>query len=137
MKKLLFLIPLLLAFTPPTEQPLHVSRYLNLIESNATTISNMFDIPKELILAQAAQETGFGTSYVCQHYCNHFGIKNGFYDSQFECFLRYAEILTSLPCYRNFQPKTLEDWLNALTCCGYAADPNYTQSLKLIIQKYL
>lgn len=138
MKRLIFLlIPLLFCSTsPPIEQPMHVYRYLNLIENDATTISNMFGIPKALIVAQASQESGFGTSYICLHYCNHLGIKNGFYDSQFECFLRYAEILVSSKCYRNLQPKTIDDWMDTLVCCGYAGDHNYTKSLRLIIQKY-
>lgn len=134
---LLLIIPLIFAFTPPTEQPPHVSRYLNLIENDAQTISRMFGIPKELIIAQSCQETGFGTSFICLHYCNFFGIKNGFYDSQFECFLRYAEILVSSKCYQNLQPKSLDDWLDALECCHYASDINYTNNLRLIIQKYL
>lgn len=139
--KTLFFICLLLPFATqsgtPTENNLHVYRYLNLIESDVTIISNMFGIPKQLIQAQAAQESGFGTSYICQHYCNHVGIKNGFFDSQFECFLRYAEILVSSKCYQNLQPKSLEEWLEALVCCGYASDSNYTKSLKIIIEKYL
>jgi len=139
MKTLFFILFLpfsLQSGTIPTEQNLHVYRYLNLIESDATTISRMFGIPKELIIAQAMQETGFGTSYICQHYCNHFGIKNGFFDTQFECFLRYAEILVSSKCYRNLQPKTLDEWLDALVCCGCASDPNYTTSLKMLIRSY-
>ena len=138
MKRLIFLlIPLLFCSTsPPIEQPMHVYRYLNLIENDATTISNMFGIPKALIIAQSCQETGFGTSFICNHYCNFFGIKNGFYDSQFECFLRYAEILVSSKCYRNLQPKTLDDWFSALDCCHYAGDVDYTKRLKQIIEKY-
>ena len=140
--KTLFFIFLFIPFatqsgTPPTENNLHVYRFLALIEEDATVIANMFKIPKELIIAQSCQETGFGTSFICTHYCNYFGIKNGFYDSRFECFLRYAEILVSSKCYRNLQPKSLEEWLDALTCCGYASDVNYTQSIKLIIQKYI
>jgi len=134
---LIFAFPFALqSGTPPQEQFAHVYRYLNLIESDATTISRMFGIPKELIISQAMQESGFGTSYICNHYCNHLGIKNGFFDSQFECFLRYAEILVSSKCYQNLQPKTIDEWMDALVCCGYATDPNYTTSLKIIIQTY-
>lgn len=140
--KTLFFICLFIPFatqsgTPPTENNLHVYRFLALIEEDATVIANMFGIPKELILAQSCQETGFGTSFICTHYCNYFGIKNGFYDSRFECFLRYAEILVSSKCYRNLQPKNLEEWFAALECCYYASDTNYTNNLRLIIQKYL
>lgn len=135
MKKLLLIIPFLMAFKP-IEPPKNVTDYLKSIDQDAQWISDLYKIPKELILSQACQESGFGTSYNCQMFCNHFGIQGSIYDNQIECFVDYARVLT-LPCYENLQPKTLDEWLEALECCHYATDSTYTESLKLIITKYL
>ena len=120
----------------PAEPPKRVADYLKSIDHDAQWISDLYKIPKELILSQACQESGYGTSDNCLIYCNHFGIQGGIYDNQIECFVDYARVLT-LPCYDNLQPKTLDEWLLALECCNYAGDKNYTQSLRIIIEKYI
>lgn len=120
----------------PAENPPHVTAYLKSIEQDAQWISDLYGIPKKIILAQGCQESGFGTSYNCQMFCNHFGIQGSIYDNQIECFVDYARVLT-LPCYENLQPKTIEEWLEALECCHYASDENYTKSLKIIIENYI
>jgi flagellum-specific peptidoglycan hydrolase FlgJ len=135
MKTLLLTIIFLMAFKN-AEPPKRVADYLKSIDQDAQWISDLYGIPKELIQAQGCQESGYGTSDNCVIYCNHFGIQGGIYDNQIECFVDYARVLT-LPCYNNLQPKSLEEWLDALECCTYATDSNYTKSLRLIITKYL
>ena len=129
-----------MAFTP-AENPPHVTAYLKSIELDVQFISDLYGIPKQLIYAQSCQETGFGTSAICQERCNFFGVKEGndfkHYDSKVESFIDYAKILNSSKCYQNLQPETLQEWLDALACCGYASDENYTKSLYIIINKYL
>lgn len=129
-----------MAFTP-AENPPHVTAYLKSIQLDVEFISALYGIPKQIIASQSCQETGFGTSAICQERCNHFGVKeNGefkYYDSKVESFVHYAKILNSSKCYQNLQPQTVGEWLEALTCCGYASDSTYAESLKMIITKYL
>jgi len=144
MKKL-FILALLLLFCSATPnrgtslmqcQNKKVSLFLNSIWSDAELIAHLYGIPLELILAQSCQETGFGLSKKCQQNCNYFGVQHGNYDNKTESFFDYGRVLT-LPCYENLQPKTLEEWLAALECCGYAGDKNYTKSLRKIIAKWI
>ena len=128
MKKL-FILGLLLLFTSATPDRRgttlmnchnkKVSLFLNHIWTDAELISRLYDIPLELILAQSCQEMGFGKSKKCQENCNYFGIEGGFYGSKLDSFFDYGRVL-SLPCYQNLQPKTLQEWFNALECCHYA-----------------
>jgi flagellum-specific peptidoglycan hydrolase FlgJ len=103
----------------------------------AQFIENVYGIPLELTIAQACQESGFGTSRKALQQCNYFGIKGYKFASKEECFLKYADILTCLPCYQNLQPKTIEQWFDALDCCYYSGDKHYKTRLKKIIEKYL
>ena len=114
-----------------------VAIFVNSVWNIAEEIEIIYGIPLELTIAQAAQESGFGTSNLALNECNYFGIKGYKFASREECFLKYADILTALPCYTNLQPKTLEDWFKALECCGYAGDTQYTKRLKRIIDNYL
>ena len=114
-----------------------VSTYINSIWNIAEEIEVIYGIPLELTIAQGCQESGFGTSNLALNECNHLGIKGFKFASKEECFLKYADILTALPCYTNLQPRTLDDWFNALECCGYAGDIHYTKRLKRIINDYL
>jgi len=140
MKTLLLTIIFLMAFSP-VDSPKNVTDYLQSIELDVEFISALYGIPKEIIYSQSCQETGFGSSEICNEKCNYFGVKEGeeykTYDSKIESFIHYAKILNSSKCYQNLQPESVEEWLESLDCCHYATDSNYTKSLRLIITKYL
>jgi flagellum-specific peptidoglycan hydrolase FlgJ len=91
-----------------------------------------------LILAQAAQESGWGTSKQSTQNCNYFGVrrkdKYERYSCQFESFVDYGAFVMGAECYRGCE--NLGDWLIALECCGYAGDKHYTKRLLRIIDKY-
>ena len=145
MKKLtlIFLLFFLSSFTTKRAQILcniendKVSVFINSIWDIAQFVEDVYQIPIELTIAQACQESGFGTSNLCRNECNYFGIKYFKFNSKEECFLKYADILTAKACYQNLQPKNLQDWFEALECCGYAGDKQYTKRLEKIIKKYL
>lgn len=93
MKKLsiLALLLLLCSATPPTKtasisvcKNKKVSLFLNRVWKDAELIAFLYNIPLELVLAQTCQETGYGTSDLCQEDCNYFGIQGGNYDSKME-----------------------------------------------------
>lgn len=102
-------------------------------------VSQQYNIPEPIIMAQAIQESGFGTSNLAINHCNHLGIRGNHkyrhYDNETNCFNHYGRVLNQ-KCYRNLQPKTVDEWLQALVCCGYAADSIYVVHLKQIIQQY-
>lgn len=115
----------------------HVSIYINSIWEDAQFIENVYNIPLELVIAQSCLETNYGRSNLCLNHCNYFGIQGFKFYSKSECFIKYADILTCLPCYANLQPKTLDEWLIALDSCGYAEKHAYIKDLKRIIKTYL
>jgi flagellum-specific peptidoglycan hydrolase FlgJ len=115
----------------------HVSIYINSIWNDAQFIENVYGIPIELVIAQSCLETNYGRSNLCQNHCNYFGIQGFKFYSKSECFIKYGDMLTCLPCYANLQPKTLEQWYDALICCNYAEGKPYVNQLKRIINDYL
>ncbi len=115
-----------------------VSTFFNRIWNDAVFVSTEYKIPIALVLAQAAQETGFGTSKNCVNNNNYFGVRRckqyETYSCRYESFVDYASNVLGADCYKGCT--TLQDWFNALECCKYASDPNYIKQLNQIIKKY-
>ncbi len=115
-----------------------VSLFFNRIWNDAVFVSNEYKIPIALVLAQSAQETGFGTSKNCVHNNNFFGVrrcgKYEMYSCKFESFVDYGAKVLGQDCYKGCV--TLQDWFTKLECCGYAGDAKYTKRLKKIIETY-
>jgi flagellum-specific peptidoglycan hydrolase FlgJ len=115
-----------------------VSTFFNRIWEDALFVSQEYKIPIALVLAQAAQETGFGTSKNCRENNNFFGVRRckqyESYSCKFESFVDYASNVLGADCYANCT--NLNDYFTALECCGYASDKNYIKSLKKIIEKH-
>lgn len=115
-----------------------VSLFFNRIWDDALFVSTEYKIPIALVLSQAAQESGWGTSELCRHNNNYFGVKHcGKYQSyncKFESFEDYALNVLGADCYNGCA--TLQDWFDRLECCHYASDKGYVKSLKKIIEKH-
>jgi len=117
----------------------------------------LFGIPASLILAQAAQETGYGSSLLAQESKNYFGIKGEgkvygttevipgvgsvaiedefrTYSSKFGSFWDHAQVL------RDEYPQTVgtppEEGAVALQIGGYATDPDYSANLLGLIEAH-
>lgn len=148
------LYPYSLVITTPTYQPFIMERpsiingkvpsYIYKILPSIYPVLNTNTPPACIIIAQAIQESGFGKSNLAQRYNNHLGIrrriKRGIYkyrnyETLEGCFKSYASIFDQ-PCYKNLQPKTVEEWYEALECCHYAKDSKYTLRLEQLIIKY-
>lgn len=115
-----------------------VSTFFNRIWNDAVYVSENYKIPIALVLAQAAQESGWGTSKNCRNNNNYFGVrrcgKYEVYSCRFESFVDYAAKVLGADCYKGCT--TLNEYFTALECCGYAADKCYTKRLKRIIETY-
>lgn len=115
-----------------------VSIFFNRIWEDAVFVSENYKIPIALVLAQAAQETGFGTSKNCRLNNNYFGVrrcgKYEFYSCKFESFVDYGAKVLGAECYKGCA--TLNDYFDRIECCHYASDKGYTKRLKSIIEKY-
>jgi len=115
-----------------------VSVFFNRIWDDALFVSTEYKIPIALVLAQSAQETGFGTSKVCLLNNNYFGVRRckqyEVYACKFESFVDYANNVLGAECYKGCN--TLQDWFTALECCHYASDKGYVKRLKKIIEKH-
>lgn len=131
-------------------------QFIQTLLPGALEASRRTGLDPRLILAQAAQETGWGRSAPGNNY---FGIKshgkgggqtfttheviNGKrvkindsfrrYDSPSDSALGYAEFLQANPRYRNMlSADGLDAQLEALGKSGYATDPNYARSVGAI-----
>ena len=123
-------------------------------------------IPASIKMAQALLESQSGQSELAVNANNHFGIKckndwNGniyYYEDDDKneegdivpsCFRSYAtpsesyidhsEFLLSRPRYKELFSLSKSDymgWAQGLKRCGYATDPNYTDRLIKIVQKF-
>lgn len=116
-----------------------VAYFINHILEDAQRVSKEKDIPLELILAQCCLESGYGTSRLSIQQCNYLGIRPGgkyaTYQGISECLDHYGRVLCQ-PCYENLQPKSLDEWIDALECCHYASSTEYRSKLKWIIHKF-
>ncbi len=115
-----------------------VSTFFNRIWEDALFVSQEYKIPIALVLSQAAQETGFGTSKNCIQNNNYFGVrrcgKYEQYSCRYESFIDYGNNVLGQDCYKGCV--TLNDWFDKLVCCNYAGDAAYTKRLNQIIRQY-
>ena len=120
---------------------------------------NRYNIPASITLAQGILESGNGESRLATEGKNHFGIKchdnwNGKTileddDKKGECFRKYDKVLES---YRDhslfltergrysflfeYKRTDYKSWAKGLKEAGYATNPNYSQLLINLIEKY-
>lgn len=116
-----------------------VSIFINSVYKDAKRIEKDYGVPVALVIAQAAQETGFGKSRLCKEDNNYFGIRrnheNMRYETKAQSFTDYGGVM-SQRCYNVLTPKNLDEWLRALNLCNYAGHKEYTKKLNSIILKY-
>ena len=115
-------------------------------------------IPASIILAQAALESGNGTSRLAVEANNHFGIKCHNWqgpiirhddDFKKECFRSYEDAAESFSDHSDFlryndryaflfdlDPSDYKGWAHGLKKAGYATDPLYAEKLIKIIEDY-
>ena len=134
--------------------------FLNKTWDAALAAENKYGIPALAMIAQSAQETGFGKSIVGNMY---FGIKAGTswigkkqllwtheyingvytrvqawfraYDNAEQSFDDYAHFISSNPRYQNALQYTdnPEQYITEVAKAGYATDPKYADSIISII----
>ena len=79
-----------------------VSIFINSIYKDAKRIEKDYGVPVALVIAQAAQETGFGKSRLCQEDNNYFGIRRNHeymkYTNKAQSFTDYGGVM-SQRCY--------------------------------------
>ena len=113
-----------------------VSTYLPYAQS----VSQQTGLPTDYILAQAAEESGWGSSNAAINGNNYFGISPGgslaSYSSTAEGFQAFANLLSS-PRYAGISSAVTNGPLaigQALTTAGYnTADPNYASNIASIV----
>jgi flagellum-specific peptidoglycan hydrolase FlgJ len=116
-----------------------VSIFINKVYKDAKRIEKDYGVPVALVIAQAAQETGWGKSKLCQENNNYFGIRrnheNMRYETKAQSFTDYGGVM-SQRCYNVLTPKNLNEWYRALEFCNYAGHKEYAKKLNSIILKY-
>ena len=97
-------------------------------------------IPKELIVAQAVIETGWGKSRFANESNNLFGIQSGLKEFKTKCdsVADYIRIINEVPAYAEFREMRQDGITDALllarTLKRWAEDPNYTDLIEDVIQ---
>jgi Bax protein len=97
-------------------------------------------IPKELIVAQAVIETGWGKSRFANESNNLFGIQSGLKEFKTKCdsVADYIRIINEVPAYAEFREMRQDGITDALllarTLKMWAEDPNYTDLIEDVIQ---
>ena len=97
-------------------------------------------IPKELIVAQAVIETGWGKSRFANEANNLFGIQSGLKEFKTKCdsVADYIRIINEVPAYAEFREMRQDGVTDALllarTLKRWAEDPNYTDLIEDVIQ---
>jgi len=116
-----------------------VSIFINSVYKDAKRIEKDFGVPVALVIAQAAQETGWGKSKLCQENNNYFGIRRNHehmrYETKAQSFSDYGGVMTQR-CYNVLTPKNLDEWYRALEFCNYAGHKKKEKKLNSIIFKY-
>lgn len=132
--------------------------YIDEYSSIAMEQMDEYGIPASITLAQGLLESSAGRSRLAKEGNNHFGIKchadwKGETmlrddDAPDECFRVYSSASDSFKDHSNFLQRTrykplysLEitdyaGWAKGLSKCGYATDPNYSDKLISIIERY-
>ena len=117
----------------------HVSMFFNRYWNKAKAVEAKYNVPFQLVLAQMALESGFGSSSFAKERCNFLGIKfegkYAYFKSVEDCLDVYGRVLNQR-CYKGIQPGTVDEWLESLKCCGYATSKQYQSKLLFIIKKY-
>ncbi len=143
------------AFAPEMTAEEYIEKYKN----DAITEMLTYKIPASITLAQGMFESRLGNSPLAKEANNHFGIKchsswtGETYiqddDSKNECFRKYSTALESYSDHSRFikngsryhflfELKTTDykGWAKGLKQAGYATDPNYSQRLISLIERY-
>ena len=97
-------------------------------------------IPKELVVAQAVIETGWGKSRFANESNNLFGIQSGLKEFKTKCdsVADYIRIINEVPAYAEFREMRQDGVTDALllarTLKMWAEDLNYTDLIEDVIQ---
>ena len=158
MKRLLFLLPVLLAAVSAFGQDPYseyIAKYANLAMSEMQRTG----VPASITLAQGLVESGAGESPLATLANNHFGIKchgdwsgKKFYkddDEVQECFRVYESAEASFRAHSDYlrereryqslfelEPTDYKGWARGLRKAGYATDPRYADKLIRLIEDY-
>lgn len=145
MKALLFVFLLLPLHSSPHIKAVEgfqnrkVALFVRSVYCEAKRINTESQIPVSLILGMCALETGYLSSRRAIEDCNYFSIRRNhkycIYNSFTDSFDDYKKVLNQR-CYRNLQPKTLDEWYGALKCCHYFESKTYIKKLDWIILHY-
>ncbi len=139
--------------------------FISALTAAARASAAITKIPASFTIAEAALESGWGTSQLAQHGFNLFGVKadpswdgptidmntreflNGewvmqvakwrSYDDWSGAIMDHAEFLHSNPRYdAAFQAVNAEDFTRAVAAAGYATDPAYADKIISIIRAH-
>ena len=152
MKKIVFAIFSLLAYTISTAQTISVEEYIATYKDIAIMEMKRVGIPASVTLAQGILETENGNSELVKRSNNHFGIKckNNWTgasvlhddDALGECFRKYDKAADSYKDHSDFlrgsnryaflfelDPSDYKGWAYGLKKAGYATNPRYPDIL--------
>lgn len=138
---------------PCEEFPLYVCAFILSIESFAIVEMELHGIPSSITIAQAILETGYGKSELAIVGNNYFGIKGGYnqcefyykleyyrcYDNVETSFKDHSEFLLEKAAFLRLIQKGNTDyeiWASTLQRLDYAVDPDYSDKLIDIIERY-
>lgn len=139
--------------------------FISALTAAAKASAEITKIPASFTIAEAALESGWGSSQLAQHGFNLFGVKadaswtgptldmntreflNGqwvmqiarwrSYDDWSGAIMDHAEFLQSNPRYEAaFQTTNAEDFTKAIAAAGYATDPAYAEKIISIIHAH-
>lgn len=118
--------------------PTYIKKFLEEFYPLCKQISERSNIPIEIILGQAALESGYGRSDASKNRNNYFGIRKGnkyiSYEGRYESFIHYEKIITSKRYKTLFKLESYTQWPYELKRIGYAEDKEYPKRLLLVIQ---
>jgi flagellum-specific peptidoglycan hydrolase FlgJ len=122
-----------------------MSNFFTKMNGAAELAASMTDMPKEVILAQWALESAFGTSDLAKRANNFAGIKSSSKGKDFvsgvyagynskESFARdYARVMNLSYYDKVREAKGIEETVNELGKSPYAEDKTYTEKLKKVL----
>ena len=120
----------------------YVKKFIDAHYEGALMVKREYGVPVALSLSMWSLESGYGRDPLAKAANNYGGlmtrkkshIKFKSVESFYHC---YGRTLTK-PCYKNVQPQTMEEWMEALkyNCCAYHGTPNYDKKLWWIINTF-
>ena len=136
-----------------------IKRYIKLYAPIARKHMKVYKIPASITMAQGILESGYGEATLAKKGNNHFGIKchkdwkgKKIYhddDEENECFRSYRNpvksykdhslFLVNRDRYRflfDLKRKDYKSWAEGLKKAGYATDPEYSQKLISLIERF-